>query len=66
MLLSHSYTQENLLTPDILKGADWALFEAASKVWMCELLAVATRYVIVSDADNGKVRSIISLTSTEM
>lgn len=42
ILLSHDYTQANLLRPDILKGTDW-VHQAVAQAFPVEMLTVVTR-----------------------
>lgn len=52
ILLSHDYTHENPLRPEILKGSDWALYEAVSQAFPVHLLPVVTRSHWTLDIEN--------------
>ncbi|GAQ89541.1 hypothetical protein KFL_005340060 [Klebsormidium nitens] len=43
ILLSHDYTQANLLRPEILKGSDWVLHQAVAGAFPVKMLTVVTR-----------------------
>lgn len=45
VLLRHSYAQEELLDPKVLKGCDRHLYDTVSGMRRCELLPVVTRWV---------------------
>lgn len=57
ILLSHDYTQQSLLSPEALKGSDWALYRVVSRAWESELLTVVARDVWTTtddeDLDDG-------------
>jgi hypothetical protein len=53
ILLSHDYTQANMVRPDILKGTDWVLHQAVAQAFPVEMLTVVTReYWTLPDSDN--------------
>jgi hypothetical protein len=53
ILLSHDYTQANMVRSDILKGTDWVLHQAVAQAFPVEMLTVVTReYWTLPDSDN--------------
>jgi hypothetical protein len=49
--LSHDYAQQSLLSPEALKGSDWALYRVVSRAWESELLTVVARDVWTATDD---------------